>query len=154
MNGNAKLMFNKICIHRLSLQYFNESQCIRAIRSPGKVNTAPTMPHATAMHNLTIIFDAGPLWKQTISNVLYTTWILYTYEEWTPCPSRKTEALWLKLWYACSTPVSSVFSSTIKKIIETSRYIKPVTMHVDRSPIDSSLRKYWTVSDVKSLLQK
>lgn len=34
---------------------------MRAIRSPGNVNIAPTMPHETAIQSLTIIFDAGPL---------------------------------------------------------------------------------------------
>lgn len=66
----------------------------------------------------------------------------YTHDEMTPCPSRKLEALRLKLAYACSSPVSNVFSSIIRIIIEISKYVKPVTIHVDRSPIDSSLRKY------------
>lgn len=34
---------------------------MRAIRSPGNVNIAPSKPHRTAIQNLTMIFDAGPL---------------------------------------------------------------------------------------------
>lgn len=34
---------------------------MRAIRRPGNVNIAPSKPHKTAMQNLTISFDAGPL---------------------------------------------------------------------------------------------
>lgn len=61
INGNTKLVFKINCSILLSRQYFNESQCIRAIRKPGNVNMAPSMPHDTAIQNLTIIFDAGPL---------------------------------------------------------------------------------------------
>lgn len=60
-NGNTKLVFKINRFGKLSLQYFSESQCIRAIRRPGNVNMAPSMPHDTAIQNLTIIFDAGPL---------------------------------------------------------------------------------------------
>lgn len=129
---------------------------MRAIRRPGNVNIAPTMPQDTAMQNLTMIFDAGPLekeiWNENRSSEQQRMH-RNTHDELTPCPSRKLEALRLKLVYACSKPVSSVFSSTIKIIIEISKYVSPVTIHVDRSPIDSSLRKYWIVSDVNSLLE-
>ena len=44
-----------------SLQYFNESQCMRAIRSPGNVNNAPRIPQQTAVEIITISLLAGPL---------------------------------------------------------------------------------------------
>ena len=44
-----------------SRQYFNESQCIFAIRRPGNVNNEPKTPQARAIKNLTTIFEAGPL---------------------------------------------------------------------------------------------
>lgn len=62
IKGKTKLIFNSNCNSFFSLQYFNESQCIRAIRKPGNVKMAPIIPHKTAMKNLTTIFDAGPLW--------------------------------------------------------------------------------------------
>lgn len=77
-----------------------------------------------------------------------------THDDETPLSSKYTEALSLKLLYACSKPTSSVFSSTIRIIIATNRYTKPVTIHVDRSPIDSSLLKYCTVNEINSLLKK
>lgn len=61
INGNTKLMFKINFKNLLSRQYFNESQCIRAIRRPGNVKMAPRIPHDTAIQNFTIIFDAGPL---------------------------------------------------------------------------------------------
>lgn len=78
----------------------------------------------------------------------------WTYDEDTPRSSRYTEALSLKLLYACSNPISSVFSSTISTIIATNKYTKPVTMHVERSPIDSSLLKYCMVNEISNLLEK
>ncbi len=68
MNGRAKLTFSSSCMILLSLQYFSESQCIRAIRNPGNVNIAPTMPQDTAMQNLTMIFDAGPLCQKRVND--------------------------------------------------------------------------------------
>lgn len=44
-----------------------------------------------------------------------------TYEELTPWSSMNTDAVSLKLRYACSNPVSRVRSSTIRMIIEISR---------------------------------
>lgn len=38
-------------------------------------------------------------------------------------------------------------------IIATSKYTKPVTIHVERSPIDSSLLKYCTVREINNLLK-
>lgn len=61
MNGSTKLVFRITCISLLSRQYFNESQCIRAMRKPGNVKMAPKTPHDTAIQNFTMIFDAGPL---------------------------------------------------------------------------------------------
>lgn len=68
INGKIKLIFNRICISLLDLQYFNESQCIRAIRSPGKVKIAPSIPQDTAIVNFTMIFDAGPLMIEILLN--------------------------------------------------------------------------------------
>ena len=50
-------MTSKTCL----LTYFKVSECMRAVRNPGKVNNEPTKPHKTAKENLTIILDAGPL---------------------------------------------------------------------------------------------
>lgn len=61
MNGNTKLTLSTNWRILLSRQYFNESQCIRAMRRPGNVKMAPNNPHDIAMQNLTIILDAGPL---------------------------------------------------------------------------------------------
>lgn len=41
---------------------------MRAIRRPGNVNMAPIIPQETAIQNLTIIFDAGPLEILVVSN--------------------------------------------------------------------------------------
>lgn len=76
-----------------------------------------------------------------------------TYDDETPRSSRYTEALSLKLLYACSSPTSNVFSSTMRIIIATNKYTKPVTIQVERSPIDSSLLKYCTVSEINNLLK-
>lgn len=64
INGSTKLTFKMNCKNLFSRQYFNESQCIRAIRRPGNVKIAPRTPHDTAIQNFTIIFDAGPLKKK------------------------------------------------------------------------------------------
>lgn len=70
-----------------------------------------------------------------------------TYLESKPCWScRKAAALLLKLEYALSSPISKLFSSTIKTIMDKTKYAKPVTITVDLSPTDSSLWKYWTVN--------
>lgn len=102
-------------------------------------------------------FRSGPSEMEIINCIFIVNFGFFywkiTYEEETPRSSRYTEALSLKLLYACSRPVSSVFSSTINTIIATSKYTKPVTMHVERSPIDSSLLKYCTVSEMSSLLE-
>lgn len=71
INGNTKLIFNINCRKRFSRQYFNESQCIRAIRRPGNVKTAPIKPHKTAIQNLTISFDAGPLENRHNSKLIF-----------------------------------------------------------------------------------
>lgn len=73
-------MFSSNCKNLFSRQYFNESQCIRAIRRPGNVKMAPSIPHETAIQNFTIIFDAGPLvnTKKRKKNILISiTLILY-----------------------------------------------------------------------------
>ena len=82
----------------MSLFYLNESQCILAILSPGKVKIAPTNPQVKAMKNLTTIFDAGP-------------------EECSPWPCKNVEALSLKLRYAWSSPTSKVVSGTMRMIM-------------------------------------
>lgn len=46
---------------------FRESQCIRAILSPGKVNNAPIRAHQRARKNFKISFEAGPLKNKTHS---------------------------------------------------------------------------------------
>lgn len=61
IKGSTKLMFSKICKNLFSRQYLKESQCIFAIRKPGKVNNEPKTPQAKAIKNFTTIFEAGPL---------------------------------------------------------------------------------------------
>lgn len=78
---------------------------------------------------------------------------ILTYDDETPRSSKYTDALSLKLLYACSKPTSSVFSSIISTIMAINKYMSPVTMHVDRSPIDSSLLKYCTVNEMSNLLK-
>lgn len=74
------------------------------------------------------------------------------YAEDKPWFSRKREALWLKLRYALSTPISRVWSSIMSTIMATSKYAKPVTMQVERSPTLSSPLKYWTHRVTRILL--
>lgn len=76
INGSTKLMFKMNCINLLSRQYFNESQCIRAIRKPGNVKIAPSTPHDTDIQNNTIIFDAGPLKNQNETFTIHTRVLL------------------------------------------------------------------------------
>jgi hypothetical protein len=133
-NGRAKLKLSNTLKILRSLQYLSESKCILAMRRPGKVKRAPTTPHVTAMKNFMTIFDAGPL-------------------EFNPWLCKKLEAPSLKLLYAFSNPISNVFSGTIRIIIAINRYVNPVTIQVDLSPIDSSLLKYWIVREASNLLR-
>lgn len=96
INGNTKLMFNSNCSNFLSLQYLMESQCIRAIRRPGNVNMAPRSPQDTAIVNLTMIFEAGPLQiKIEMIIVIFCSNLNLgdTYDEATPRSSKYTDAL-------------------------------------------------------------
>lgn len=43
---------------------------MRAIRSPGNVNIAPRSPQDTAIVNLTMIFEAGPLHIKIEMNIV------------------------------------------------------------------------------------
>lgn len=72
--------------------------------------------------------------------------------EESPWVSKNREALWLKLVYAFSKPISNLFSSTISTIIAMRRYANPVTIHVDLSPTLSSPLKYCTQRESSTLL--
>ena len=76
-----------------------------------------------------------------------------TYELLIPWFSKKLEAPSLNLLYALLRPTSNVLSGRTITIIAINKYSNPVTIHVDLSPIDSSLLKYCIVSEARSLLK-
>lgn len=52
---------NKIEISANNKTYLIQSQCILAVRIPGKTNIAPVTAHQIAKQNFKINLDAGPL---------------------------------------------------------------------------------------------
>ena len=126
------------CKTLLSFACSNASLCILATLIPGKVKNAPINPHQIASQNLSIKNELGP-WAYSI----------------TPWYSNNRIAFLLKLRYDLIKPNSSNSSSTISTNIDTKKNRQPETMHIERSPIDSSPpRKYFPVIDKSILLRK
>lgn len=62
---------------------------MRAILKPGNVKIAPIIPQETAMQNLTMIFDAGPLKIVCVFFLIEFCCVIFaTYDEETPRPSK------------------------------------------------------------------
>lgn len=79
MKGSTKLRLSRTCSRRLPRQYFRESQCILAMRRPGKVKREPSKPQLKARKNFTTILEAGPLeiCKFFIKEFIYIDLIFY-----------------------------------------------------------------------------